>query len=508
MKTNRNREVRILRLTIIITLVFRSVKTVKALSNPFWRNSRFFHFWNHEWVHSSKRISKMTDDDTSTTRESVSRQLSFRKDIDYQQTLDSFECIALEAKCKNEEGVGQKDHAIRIEFNRARDLSHIDTREKVWEKIREAKTFQESFGSADLYQRKWLPVGIETDSGDNNSVFSVAQFNALAEGLSFGPDATTPFQPDGLNVTTNENCNNSIYGGFTAIPYPNATLDFSVRRWRILEVLLTSNGQHPCDIIGMEEVDRFYGFFLPLLQIFGYNGVFVPKTYAPGIDKGWYSDGCALFWNTSMFMAMNVCEYRFTLGTQVFLIATLKHLSTDNIVVVAVTHLKAKQQEANEILRCDQLTELLEALESTVQDVQNTVEESIHVSCMLLGDFNSDPPLSQVRKYNTSALAQLFTEHPVSSTSSSHYHYKSVYPVHPPSPSLYTTWKIRRSETFRRVIDYIFYQGRTECSALLDVPPIDEVPSFGFPNLRYPSDHVLIAGRFRFLSTSQNERMN
>jgi hypothetical protein len=83
---------------------------------------------------------------------------------------------------------------------------------------------------------------------------------------------------------------------------PEIILDFSLRRWRLLEILLgydvvpsllvnlqqkqeTPTIHHTImgglyDIIAVEEIDRYTSFFQPLLSLVGgYEGIFIPKLY-------------------------------------------------------------------------------------------------------------------------------------------------------------------------------------------------------------------------------------
>ena len=49
-------------------------------------------------------------------------------------------------------------------------------------------------------------------------------------------------------------------------------------------------------IITLEECDHFPDFFEPALRKFGYEGVFQPKSDAPGCESGFYSDGVGVLW--------------------------------------------------------------------------------------------------------------------------------------------------------------------------------------------------------------------
>ncbi|GAX14633.1 hypothetical protein FisN_6Lh418 [Fistulifera solaris] len=384
---------------------------------------------------------------------------------------------------------------IRIDSEVASD-DGLTTREQVWEQICNVRSIQQKYGPSNLLSRTWILSMPLTPSAENT--FSVAQFNTLAEGLSAGPDVPTPFPPC-LNHDTpaNNNINSNknqveIFGGFTSIPYPEISLDFELRKWRLLEVLLTSDQADdatfkPCDLLAVEEMDRFHGFFAPMLRLFGYQGAFCPKRQSPGVSMGWYSDGCALFWNRQVFELVSQRHHGYSVGNQVALHVVLRYRSSNRLLVVVVTHLKAKCNATNEMIRMKQLQELLVRIDETIRDVQSKDHDSNQTPVILLGDFNTDPPAT-VPSQDASSLNQLIT--------ASNGCFQSLYPLE--SSTHYTTWKTRGSDTVKRVIDYIFYRGPVKPIAVLQVPEETELEPTKLPGLRYPSDHVLIAGRFHF----------
>ena len=417
------------------------------------------------------------------------------EDVDeYCSVLDDFGCIAYEDSEPVMEGEDdKKTRLIRVQADVDDCLDGITSCEDVWRKIHEVQKAQSDFGRSDLYERKWHS---ETDEeSDINSMpingeairsFTVMQFNALAEGLSSGPSVKTPFPCESNDKNDDKNC----YGGFTSIKYPEVALDFNLRRWRLLEVMLGSLSEKdnpPFDILALEEVDRYRGFFAPALKLFGYEGSFVPKFRAPGIQLGWYSDGCALFWKTSTFELVSENRLSYRIGNQAFIIATLRHRNSNRHVVVGVTHLKASKSENNEKIRVRQVCELLDKLEEERQRVRSSSDE---VPILILGDFNADPPST---KRDDSCVAKVLDHHKVSE--SSLHPYYSAYPVDPPPRGYFTTWKTRGAETVKRVIDYIFHSS-ISCVDTLCIPDGKEIEVDQLPGLRYPSDHLSIAAKF------------
>jgi mRNA deadenylase 3'-5' endonuclease subunit Ccr4 len=415
---------------------------------------------------------------------------------EYCSVMDDFGCIAFEeVDSAIEEYDKKKTRLIRVQASADACLGGISNRDEVWLKIEQVKQIQSEYGRADLYERTWQS---QADGDYINSIpingemlrsFTAMQFNTLAEGLSSGPTSKTPFPCDYTNKDDEKNC----FGGFTEIKHPEIALDFNLRRWRLLEVILGSSSREkgndpPFDLIAMEEVDRYRGFFAPVLNHFGYQGIFTPKFRAPGIQLGWYSDGCALFWKTSTFDLVSERRLRYHIGNQAFIIATLHHKGSNRHIVVGVTHLKARKSVNNEKIRMRQVCELLDKLEEERERIQTDSDEK-EVPTLILGDFNADPPSKDRDK---SCVAKVLDHHEEAFCPS----YLSAYPIDPPPKGFFTTWKTRGVETVKRVIDYIFHSNMS-CTDTLCVPDEKEIEVDQLPSLRYPSDHLMVAARFR-----------
>lgn len=370
------------------------------------------------------------------------------------------------------------DRHIRIEKDIETNVQEAaKSRSKVMERIASARAVQAKRGNATLLEREW-----EKTLEKTSNRFVVAQFNALAEGLSSGPDALSPFLDESQTMIAEGT--KDFYGGFDAIIDPGIVLDFEHRRWRLLEVILGSNAQLEYDLIAMEEVDRFYGFFAPILETFGYTGVFTPKRESPGVRKGWYSDGCCLFWKENLFEAMAVKQLEYKVGTQVYMIVTLKHRATKKLLVVAVTHLKARV--GNGCIRSRQAHELLCSLHEEAELVRTRFGEA-NPALLIAGDFNAAPPTLVGGEVAVSKIVTRDGRIPLS----------SVYPLD--DTSLFTTWKIRGAVESKRMIDYIFFGGSLKCVNRLLLPEEDSIGRSRLPSLRFPSDHVHIASQFELL---------
>mmetsp|Transcript_35142 Transcript_35142/g.76938 ORF Transcript_35142/g.76938 Transcript_35142/m.76938 type:complete len:518 (+) Transcript_35142:187-1740(+) len=388
---------------------------------------------------------------------------------------------------------------IRLQANPDICLRDISTESDAEEIIRQVREQMGECRRSDLYERQWTPIdkgaANRTDTAGTAHTINVLQFNTLAEGLSSAATESLPFgtsKERGKDEKTD-------YGGFTEVPEPAKCLDYALRRWRIIEVITGAcyrENQYAAatrcefDLVALEEVDRFAGFFEPTLALFGYRGIFSAKPRAPGIDLGWYSDGCALFWRTETFDLVDKRRGSYNVGTQVYLLATLKHKESGRVVVVAVTHLKASKSKENERIRTQQAMELVDVLAAKASEVATSIGLSERdIPIIIMGDFNSEPT---GEGYTRTAVKSVIERHHSSSP-----RLASAYPLDLP----FSTWKTRGKDSVKRVIDYIFHNDKDarafECTDILGLPDEKDMESHGLPGFRYPSDHLALAARFR-----------
>lgn len=167
--------------------------------------------------------------------------------------------------------------------------------------------------------------------------------------------------------------------------------------------------------------------------------------------------------------------------SQVAIFGVFLHKPTQVRVLFVTTHLKAKpgfeerraKQGAIILTRAEEL--------STSFNVE---------SIIIAGDFNDTPD---------SPVATLFlssgNRNPCGPFSSAYSSYPSAtsYGSHLDAP--YTTFKKRETEVCR-TIDFIWFQGPLQVSALLEIPAIDNLPQ-RLPASYYPSDHLGIAATFQ-----------
>lgn len=413
---------------------------------------------------------------------------------DYCEVVDEFGLTAFENVCEGD-GDGEDDSKwIRLEKQPDEYLTTVLTQDDIWRKIVEIRLEQARYGLSDLYLREWEKSTNGQATTNAKSVISVMQFNALAEGLSSGPDAKKPFP---VNSSEGQVQNGKqLYGGFSEIPVPSVSLDFGLRRWRLLEVILgtrvSADSTSSCDLIAMQEIDRYRGFFAPIMRLFGYEGIFKPKPRSPGVRMGWYSDGCCLFWKKETFELISERRLDYKVGSQTMIVALLRHKPSEKKIAVAVTHLKAQDSELNELTRCRQVDELLEQIDDVVA---SATEHDDIKDILVLGDFNADPPCKI--SYKSSSIGRILAR-PLRSLSSSTepVHLHSSYKIDPPANSFFTSWKTRGPTTSRRIIDYILYAGTLRCTATLQMPKEEDLEETKLPGLRSPSDHMMIAAIF------------
>ena len=195
------------------------------------------------------------------------------------------------------------------------------------------------------------------------------------------------------------------------------------------------------------------------------------------------------FGRADNFDLVDKARRSFRIGTQVYLLATLRHKESGRPIVVAVTHLKASKNEENARIRALQSEELLAILQEKAASIaESSKSEAREVPTIVLGDFNAEPSEDAVKKFvNGTDKGSLPS-------------FASVYPSDIP----YSTWKTRGTKTVRRVIDYIFYKpccnvdGASffECQEFLALPAEEDMEEHGLPGFRSPSDHLALAARF------------
>eukprot|EP01059_Diplonema_ambulator_P010169 TRINITY_DN20169_c0_g1_i1.p1 TRINITY_DN20169_c0_g1~~TRINITY_DN20169_c0_g1_i1.p1 ORF type:complete len:334 (+),score=47.90 TRINITY_DN20169_c0_g1_i1:59-1060(+) len=296
-----------------------------------------------------------------------------------------------------------------------------------------------------LYERRW--------EGAARGV-KMMQFNMLAEGLSSVAGKAPPLKAELA----------SDGGGFDSVP--KDVLDFERRKWFLLEEVLRNDP----DVLGLQECDHFETFFGPALALAGYHGSPMLKDPSPCSAYGYYPDGVALFFKSTMFMEAAGPSGAGCKPVHIF--RTLVHKESGFEFTVLVTHLKAKCNEENEAVRERQVEALLQALP----------DPETH-PVVVLADMNSSA----------------FPEHGVSPKAVPAFLSKGFASAYPLDPDGYTTAKIRGPLTTSHTIDYILHTKHFTPTAWLIVPALSDLdPSVLLPCPRYPSDHFSISATLDF----------
>ena len=254
---------------------------------------------------------------------------------------------------------------------------------------------------------------------------------------------------------------------------PEEALKWKNRRLQILQEILTIEP----DVVCLQEVDHFH-LFKDALQAVGYEGTFLPKPDSPALytDNSNGPDGCAIFYHTDKLQLLKinkmVLKANKMLTNQVSIFCHLECRMTGKQVVIATTHLKAK--EGWDALRHKQGESLLDNLNS----------KSDNKPLIICGDFNAEHSEPVYKAFYDSSL-----------------NIRSAYTLlsnsHDEPP--YTTWKIRGrrdgEETAAcRTIDYIWYTvDNLDVKSVLEFPTKKEIGEFALPSFRYPSDHLSLA---------------
>ncbi|GMH96740.1 hypothetical protein TrVE_jg14038 [Triparma verrucosa] len=371
-------------------------------------------------------------------------------------------------------------------------------KEEVLARIREVR---DSPGLKDypLYSRSWKEL-CPTVVNEASRRIRVMQFNLLAEGLSADPEIKAPFEDGRFGKKSDK----STWGGFDSIQEPGVVLNFSTRKYRILEEIL----RHGPDIIALQEVDRYHDFFGPLLNHLGYDSRWSCKLDSPSLKFGYFSDGVSICWRKDRFdliedVTDNEVEFKEEQVNVNHVLLTLKPKDWAGEPFVCVTtHLKAKATAENEQIRSKQITALLTKV------TEFAIEHKAGERILLCGDFNCDP--FDIYKTEGGQRELDYKAICVPHIEESFPNICSAYPLMHAAENadaensdkwLWTTWK-RRTESgeIKHSIDYIYYdKNNFKCTQIL-LPPDDEsVLEHRLPCYKYPSDHISIVADFDFI---------
>ncbi|KAL4502033.1 hypothetical protein ABPG73_020170 [Tetrahymena malaccensis] len=297
-------------------------------------------------------------------------------------------------------------------------------------------------------------------------------------------------------------------------PYcPKQYLNFDYRKWKIVEEIKLINS----DIVCLQEADHIENFYYQQFQELGYQVYYALKPCRnEGIlvmfkkDKFKFIAEYVINFDSQIPDSFNKANYQRNNNA---LIIELKHLNSDQKLVIANTHLFWNPQ--NEEVKLLQTAQILENLTKYYKQDENI---------FLCGDFNSmpssnvikyitdkkEPHLSRVEKQfskyvlikDMMAIHKMFSEMNLINLKSSYSDYQKT-GKHPE----FTNY----TQNFQGTLDYIFYNPNMKQFKLNDIReiPIDYVKKEkGLPSEWYPSDHLPITAIFSINQDEQNLNSN
>ncbi|CAM6103382.1 unnamed protein product [Calypogeia fissa] len=276
------------------------------------------------------------------------------------------------------------------------------------------------------------------------------------------------------------------FGDF--IRAPKEILEWSSRAPKLLNKILEASA----DIVCLQELNHYDDYFLPQLQQHGYQGIFKPKIFSPAVKYGCPPDGCAVFFRASRLQISAADGAQIERG----IICCLKDLLSNEELVLATTHLKAKSGKENEAIRLRQVQELVQGLVIRTKDGT--------LPSVICGDFNSNP-FSVVYKlvHECSLRLQSVYARKLELTSADNPMSPTIHvgnsidggaSAEPP----FTTWKFRSTGEKQETIDYIWF---SQCRRLLPdriwrLPSATSIGADGLPSEAMPSDHLPLTCEF------------
>lgn len=302
---------------------------------------------------------------------------------------------------------------------------------------------------------------------------------------------------------------------------PSWALNWEYRRNKLTEQILS----YMSDIICLQEVEAktFEDYWAPLMQKHGYAGLFHAKTRAKTMHSkdSKKVDGCCIFYRESEFKVsfkdavdfsgvwMKHKKFQRTEDylnramnkDNVAIYLKLQHIKSGESVWVVTTHLHW-DPHFNDV-KTFQVGVLMDHLENLIKEQSSTHAKQDVKKCpvILCGDLNSELNSAVYELLSTGRvqmhedikgrdfgfMTQKNFAHNLSMKSS--YSYIGELPLTNFTPS------------FTSVIDYIWFSTQAlRVRGLLGPIDPDYISKFiGFPNDKFPSDHIPILAKFEFL---------
>lgn len=306
---------------------------------------------------------------------------------------------------------------------------------------------------------------------------------------------------------------------------PSWALSWDYRREKLKEQILG----YKCDVICLQEVEAktYEDFWLPLLEKNGYSGIFHAKTRAKTMQTkdSKKVDGCCLFYKKSKFKLIAKQTLDFSSAWQkhkkfqrtedylnramnkdnVAIYLKLQHINTGEIVWAVTTHLHW-DPKFNDV-KTFQVGVLLDHMESLFRE-ENPKQDIKKAPIFICGDLNS---------YKDSAVYELLStgsvkDHPDGNARDFGYMSQKNFSHHLSLESSYNCIGelpfTNFTPSFTQAIDYIWYSTHAfRVRGLLGKIDDDYIRKFiGFPNDKFPSDHIPLISRLEFTKGSSTSR--
>lgn len=302
---------------------------------------------------------------------------------------------------------------------------------------------------------------------------------------------------------------------------PSWALSWDYRREKLTEQILS----YMTDVICLQEVEAktFEEYWAPLMQKHGYSGLFHAKTRAKTMHSkdSKKVDGCCVFYRENEFKLAYKDAVDFSGVWQkhkkfqrtedylnramnkdnVAIYLKLQHIKSGESVWIVTTHLHWDPQ-FNDV-KTFQVGVLMDHIENLLKEQSNAQSKQEAKKCpvILCGDLNSEIHSAVYELLSTGRvqahddikgrdfgyMTQKNFAHNLAMKSS--YSYIGELPLTNFTPS------------FTSVIDYIWFSTQSlRVRGLLGPIDPDYISQFiGFPNAKFPSDHIPVLARFEFL---------
>ena len=306
---------------------------------------------------------------------------------------------------------------------------------------------------------------------------------------------------------------------------PSWALSWDYRRSKLKEQILG----YQTDIICLQEVESqtYEDFWAPTLNKSGYSGEFHAKTRAKTMQSrdSKKVDGCCIFYRRSKFRLVTKDAVDFSGAwmrhkkfqrtedylnramnkDNVALFLKLQHIQTGEMLWVVTTHLHW-DPKFNDV-KTFQVGVLLDHMETLLKE-ENPKRDIRKVPLLICGDFNS---------YVNSAVYELLStgsvkEHTDGNNRDFGYMSQGNFTHHLTLRSSYFCIDelpfTNYTPSFVNVIDYIWYSiNSLRIRGLLGEVDKDYVSKFiGFPNDKFPSDHIPLIARVEFMKNISGSR--